>query len=129
MRRGMTKFAVTAAQSVITKNPSLLSTNLMTRASCQRILASGRHPLGFRWRSMTPQSGTSYAAGLANGFFFVTQPARFEVLYWYQSTPAVIGMIGTSRTIAASSLLTIACCFAELVVAAYCLISLSTFLL
>src|SRR5205807_5174582 len=46
--------------------------------------ASGRHPLGFRWRSMTPQSGTSYAAGFAKAFFFVTQPARWDVLYWYQ---------------------------------------------
>jgi hypothetical protein len=67
---------------------------------------------------MTPQSGTSYAAGFANGFFFVTHPVSELVLYWYQSTPSVIGMIGTSRTIAASSWFTIECCFAELVVAA-----------
>ena len=68
--------------------------------------------------STTPQSGTSYAAGFAYGFPCVTQPVSDFVLYWYQSTPSVIGMIGTSRTIAASSWLTIACCFAELVVAA-----------
>jgi hypothetical protein len=33
MRRGMKKFAVIAAQSVTTKNPSLRRTNLTTRAS------------------------------------------------------------------------------------------------
>ena len=32
---------------------------------------------------MTPQSGTSYAAGFANGFCFETQPPRDFVLYWY----------------------------------------------
>src|SRR4029077_14545243 len=79
---------------------------------------SGTHPFGLRGSRITPQSGTSNAAGFANGFFFVTQPLIDFVLYWYQSTPSVIGMIGTSRTIAASSWLTIECCFAELVVAA-----------
>src|SRR5947207_14845385 len=76
---------------------------------------------------MTPQSGFSYAAGRANGSPFNTQPDRSLVLYWYQSTASVTGITGTSLTIAASSCLTIWCCFAESAVAAYCSISASTF--
>src|SRR6266700_3320419 len=36
---GMTKFAVTAAHSVTTKNPSRRTTNLKTRASCPHSLS------------------------------------------------------------------------------------------
>src|SRR5580765_307039 len=74
---------------------------------------------------MTPQSGLTYAAGRANGSPLVTQPAMSFVLYWYQSTPSVTGITGMSFTIAASSCLTILCCVAESLVAAYCSISLS----
>ena len=80
--------------------------------------ASGRHPFGFRWRSMTAQSGTSYAAGFANALFFVTQPASDLVLYWYQSTPSVIGMIGTSSHHRRLELVDDRCCSPALVVAA-----------
>src|SRR5215468_2410876 len=74
---------------------------------------------------MTPQSGFTYAAGRANGLPFVTQPARSLVLYWYQSTPSVTGITGMSLTMMAWSRLTIWCCVAESLVAAYCSISLS----
>src|SRR6476620_4161255 len=122
MRRGLTKFSVTAAHRVARKNPSLRTTNLIGfRASCR-----GSYPFGFRWRSMTPQSGCSYAAGFAYGFCWVTQPDRLFVLYWYQSTPSVTGMTGTSLTITASSCFTIECCSALEVVPPYWSISLST---
>jgi hypothetical protein len=54
----MRKFVVIAAQSVTTKNPSLRTMNLILRP-CRVNYPSGRHPLGLRWSSMTPQSGTS----------------------------------------------------------------------
>ena len=114
---------MTAAQRVTRKNPSLRTMNLMFRTSYQPRCSLC---FGLRWRSITPQSGFSYAAGRANGSPFSTQPARSLVLYWYQSTPSVTGITGISFTITASSCLTIWCCFAESVVAAYCSIRAST---
>src|SRR3954464_1652234 len=90
MRRGIRKFSVTAAQRVTRKKPSLRTTNLTSRASC--LGCSTGYALGFRLRSITPQSGFSYAAGLAKVFSFVAQPDRSLVLYWYQSTPSVTGI-------------------------------------
>src|SRR5207244_11332238 len=117
MRRGIRKFSVIAAHSVTTKNPSLRRTNLTFRAPCSGSVSSTADHLGFRCRANTPQSGVSYAAGLANGSFCVTQPVTSLVLYWYQSTPSVIGITGTSLTITASSCLMIACWVATFVVA------------
>src|SRR5579871_49188 len=126
MRRGMRKFVVIAAHRVTRKNPSLRTTNLMSRASCAGKSRSDAYAFGVRWRATTPQSGTAKAAGCAYWFFDVTQPPRVEVLYSYQSTPSVIGMIGTSRTIACSSCHTTFFCVARLVVVAYFLMALST---
>ena len=64
---------------------------------------------------MTPQSGTSYGAGFAYGLPWSDPAGQIDlVLYWYQSTASVTGITGTSRSpSAASSCLTIECCFAE----------------
>ncbi len=55
----MRKFVVIAAHSVTMKNASLRRTNLMFRAPCSGFRLSDRYPFGFKWRSITPQSGTS----------------------------------------------------------------------
>src|SRR5579884_4145314 len=123
MRRGMRKFSVTAAHSVITKNDSLRRTNLIARASAP---GSRPYPFGLRCSSITPMSGVLYAAGCAKGLLGVTQPVIDFVLYWYQSTCSVTGMTGIREVITAASLRTIECWSALLVVAPYASISAST---
>jgi hypothetical protein len=59
MRRGMMKFSVIAAHSVITKNASLRRTNLTSRAPCSGSCRSASYPFALRWSSWTPQSGFS----------------------------------------------------------------------
>src|SRR5581483_1649769 len=96
------------------------------RARLMLVASLDDYPFGARWSSTTPQSGFSNADGRAYAFCGVTQPVRSLVLYWYQSTLSVIGMTGTSFTITCSSFRTMACWIAELVVAPYCSMSLST---
>src|SRR5262249_35106170 len=61
----------------------------------------------------------------AYGLDCETQPLKLPVSYWNQSTDSVTGITGTSVSMTFCSLLTIACCVAELVVVPYWLISAS----
>src|SRR5436305_4548543 len=72
----------------------------------------------YRCVSTISMSGRCHGAGAAYGSCWVGQPAKSLVLYSYQDTLSVVGIIGTSSSTTAWICLMRSCCFAESVVLA-----------